>query len=119
MLLAYGDLATHISVNLSQLVFTPLLAGFMAVFFMIVAVPVTMLVGVPLLLALDTWRVFGAVRLGACALVGAVVAPVAWYLVAGDKPGLGLDVTTAIVFGICCGLLCGWRTRQEPLLGPQ
>ena len=107
-LLENGSMSSH--GTLIGFLFIPVLA----IFGLYMALPGTVILGIPSILLMKHYRVQGIWRFVTLSVLGILSGPLVWSAINGAK-AVGPDRTGAIVFGLMCGLACSWTTRRFTL----
>lgn len=83
----------------------------LALFGLYMALPATVVLGIPSVLLMKRCSVRGIWRFATLSAVGIVSGPLVWKVINGTH-AVGADRIGAITFGLTCGLACGWTTRR-------
>lgn len=94
-----------------SILMSALLMPVLGLFGLFMALPATVVLGIPSVLLLKHFRVRGIWRFATLSALGIVSGPLVWNVINGTH-AVGADRTGAIIFGLSCGLACGWTTRR-------
>lgn len=78
-----------------------------ALFYMVLAVPASAVIGTLLTFAAERCRIEGMTRVAAFSAVGCIAAPAIWAFLVADSGYFSFDLKVTLIIGLSCGFMCG------------